>query len=101
MKRIQRLAPLGIRQQLTLWYSAVFAVLLLVSAALFYARFQATLAGSLDTASGAYRARARNDSISVSTELIHPVSARSSSQPRSAADSASAWTSLTTAAESR
>src|SRR5437660_6764591 len=50
MKRIQRLAPLGIRQQLTLWYSAVFAVLLLVSAALFYARFQATLAGSLDTA---------------------------------------------------
>jgi hypothetical protein len=28
--------------------------------------------------------------ISVSTELIHPVSARSPSQPRSAADSASA-----------
>jgi hypothetical protein len=49
----------------------------------------------------AYLASARNDSISVSTELIQPVSARSSSQPRSAADSASAWTSLTTAAESR
>ncbi len=50
MKRIQRLFPLGIRQQLMLWYSAVFAVLLLLSAALFYARFQATLGGSLDTA---------------------------------------------------
>jgi heavy metal sensor kinase len=50
MKRIQRLFPLGIRQQLMLWYSAVFAVLLLLCAALFYARFQATLGGSLDTA---------------------------------------------------
>lgn len=50
MKRNRRIAPLGIRQQLMLWYSAVFAVLLLLSAALFYARFQATLASSLDTA---------------------------------------------------
>jgi heavy metal sensor kinase len=50
MKRIQRIFPLGIRQQLTLWYSAVFAVLLLLAATLFYARFQTTLASSLDTA---------------------------------------------------
>jgi heavy metal sensor kinase len=50
MKRIRRIAPLGIRQQLMLWYSAVFAVLLLLAATLFYARFQATLASSLDTA---------------------------------------------------
>lgn len=50
MKRIRRIAPLGIRQQLMLWYSAVFAVLLLLSAVLFYDRFQATLASSLDTA---------------------------------------------------
>jgi heavy metal sensor kinase len=50
MKRIRRIAPLGIRQQLMLWYSAVFAALLLLSASLFYARFQATLASSLDTA---------------------------------------------------
>jgi heavy metal sensor kinase len=50
MKRIRRFFPLGIRQQLMLWYSAVFAVLLLLAATLFYARFQATLARSLDTA---------------------------------------------------
>src|SRR5205814_4234654 len=49
MKRIRRFFPLGIRQQLMLWYSAVFAVLLLLAATLFYARFQATLARSLDT----------------------------------------------------
>src|SRR5919109_4068152 len=50
MKRNRRIAPLGIRQQLTFWYSVVFAALLLFSAALFYTRFQATLGGSLDTA---------------------------------------------------
>jgi heavy metal sensor kinase len=50
MKRIRRFFPLGIRQQLMLWYSAVFAVLLLLAATLFYARFQATLDRSLDTA---------------------------------------------------
>jgi len=49
MKRIRRIFPLGIRQQLMLWYSAVFAVLLLLAATFFYARFQATLARSLDT----------------------------------------------------
>jgi heavy metal sensor kinase len=50
MKRNRHIPSLGIRQQLTLWYSAVFAALLLLSAALFYERFQATLDGSLDTA---------------------------------------------------
>jgi hypothetical protein len=58
-------------------------------------------AGRREAASGAYGASARKDSISVSTELIHPVSARSSSQLRSAADSGSAWASSMTAAESR
>jgi hypothetical protein len=43
-------------------------------------------AGSRETASGAYLASARKDSISVNTELIHPVSARSSSQLGSAGD---------------
>jgi Tfp pilus assembly PilM family ATPase len=52
-------------------------------------------------ASGAYLARVLNDSISVSTELIHPVSARSSNQARNAGDFGSAWASLTTAAELR
>ena len=47
-------------------------------------------AGRRETASGAYRASARNDSTSVSTELIHPVSARLSSQRRGAGDSGSA-----------
>jgi len=42
----------------------------------------------VDTVSGACLASALNDSTSVSTELIQPVSARSSSQPRIAADSA-------------
>jgi len=47
-------------------------------------------AGRREAAAGAYRASARKDSISMSTELIQPVSARSSSQARSAADSGSA-----------
>jgi heavy metal sensor kinase len=50
MKEIYRVYPLGIRVQLMLWYSAVFAALTLLSTILLYARFQATLAGSLDTA---------------------------------------------------
>jgi hypothetical protein len=58
-------------------------------------------AGSRETASGAYLASARKDSISVRTEPAQPVSARSSSQPRSAGDSGSAWARLTTAAGSR
>jgi two-component system OmpR family sensor kinase len=49
MKRIFRPYPLGIRLQLTLWYSVVFACLMLLSGLLFYTRFQMSLAGSLDT----------------------------------------------------
>src|SRR5437899_2888122 len=49
MKKVRLLWPLSIRVQLTLWYSAVFAVLMLLSALLFYTKFQATLARSLDT----------------------------------------------------
>ena len=50
MKEMRAIWPLGIRLQLTLWYSAVFAALILLLAVLLYARFQATLAKSLDTA---------------------------------------------------
>ena len=50
MKGIHTLWPLGIRLQLMLCYSAVFAALMLLSAALLYTRLQATLASSLDTA---------------------------------------------------
>jgi heavy metal sensor kinase len=49
MKKVCQLWPLSIRVQLMLWYSAVFAVLMLLSAILFYTKFQATLARSLDT----------------------------------------------------
>jgi two-component system OmpR family sensor kinase len=50
MKELSRMYPLGIRIQLMLWYSVVFAALTLLSSILFYARFQVTLARSLDTA---------------------------------------------------
>lgn len=50
MKRVHYHWPLGIRFQLMLWYSAVFAALMLLSAVLFYTKFQTTLAESLDTA---------------------------------------------------
>ncbi len=50
MKRIHAILPLGIRVQVMLCYSAVFAALMLLSAALLYTRLQATLASSLDTA---------------------------------------------------
>jgi heavy metal sensor kinase len=49
MKKVYQLWPLSIRVQLMLWYSAVFAVLMLLSAILFYTKFQTTLARSLDT----------------------------------------------------
>jgi heavy metal sensor kinase len=50
MKTLARLWPLGIRLQLMLWYSAVFAILMGLSGAIFYFRLQISLAGSLDTA---------------------------------------------------
>ncbi len=49
MKSIAHRYPLGIRLQLTLWYSVVFACLMLLAGLLFYTRFQMSLAGSLDT----------------------------------------------------
>lgn len=42
--------PLGIRVQLMLWYSLVFASLMALFGLLFYLRFQSTLATSTDTA---------------------------------------------------
>jgi heavy metal sensor kinase len=49
MKGLHTLSPVGIRLQLTLWYSAIFTLLMLLSGLLFYSRFQAQLASSLDT----------------------------------------------------
>jgi signal transduction histidine kinase len=50
MKSIfSRIYPLGIRWQLMLWYSIIFALLMVFSGLLFYTRLQTTLAGSLDT----------------------------------------------------
>ncbi len=50
MKRLQHLWPLGIRLQLMLWYSTVFAALMLLAGALFYTHLQTSLANGLDTA---------------------------------------------------
>jgi heavy metal sensor kinase len=50
MKTFHVLSPLGIRLQLMLWYSAIFTLLLLLFAGLFFSRFQTQLASSLDTA---------------------------------------------------
>ncbi|GCF07204.1 sensor histidine kinase [Dictyobacter arantiisoli] len=42
--------PLGVRLQLMLWYTCVFAVLLFISGVILYKHLQTSLAGSLDTA---------------------------------------------------
>src|SRR5437762_542980 len=49
MKRVTTLFPLGIRSQLTLWYSLVFAALMILAVVLLYTRLQSVLARSLDT----------------------------------------------------
>lgn len=46
---LRRLWPLGIRLQLTLWYTAVFAALLLFTGTLFYQHLEQSLEASLDT----------------------------------------------------
>ncbi len=46
---IHRLYPLGIRLQLMLWYTAVFAALLLFTGAFFYQHLEHSLEASLDT----------------------------------------------------
>src|SRR2546421_2036709 len=46
---IHRMLPLGIRLQLMLWYTAVFAALLLFVGAVFYQYLEHTLEASLDT----------------------------------------------------
>lgn len=47
--------PLGIRLQLTLWFTCVFAILLFIASAFLYKHLQTSLAGSLD---GALQSRA-------------------------------------------
>lgn len=46
---LRRLWPLGIRLQLTLWYTIVFAALLLFTGTLFYQHLEQSLEASLDT----------------------------------------------------
>src|SRR6266702_3039261 len=46
---IHRLWPLGIRLQLMLWYTAVFAALLLFTGAFFYQHLEHSLEASLDS----------------------------------------------------
>jgi heavy metal sensor kinase len=46
---IRRLWPLGIRLQLTLWYTTVFAALLLFTGTIFYQHLEQSLEASLDT----------------------------------------------------
>lgn len=43
-------APLGIRAQLTLWYTAIFALLILLFSIIFYTTLNASLATNVDTA---------------------------------------------------
>ncbi len=49
IKRLQHVWPPGIRAQLTLWYTIVFAMLILLFGIVFYTTLQASLASSVDT----------------------------------------------------
>ncbi|GAC1381423.1 MAG: ATP-binding protein [Ktedonobacteraceae bacterium] len=48
--RLRYTLPLGIRAQLTLWYTAIFALLILLFSAIFYTTLQSSLASGVDTA---------------------------------------------------
>lgn len=50
MKRLRQMGPPGIRVQLTLWYSAIFALLIFLFSLILYTTLQAFLASSLDAA---------------------------------------------------
>jgi heavy metal sensor kinase len=47
--RMERIWPPGIRAQLILWYTSVFAVILLIAGMLFYLQLQDSLSNSFDT----------------------------------------------------
>jgi heavy metal sensor kinase len=47
---LRHLLPLGIRAQLMLWYTAVFALLILLFSIIFYTTLKASLASGIDTA---------------------------------------------------
>ena len=47
---LQRTWSLGIRAQLTLWYTVVFAILILLFSIILYTTIQASLASGVDTA---------------------------------------------------
>lgn len=48
--RLRRIWPLGIRTQLTLWYTAIFALLILLFSVVLYTTLQALLASGVDSA---------------------------------------------------
>jgi heavy metal sensor kinase len=50
MKRLRQMRPPGIRVQLTLWYSVIFALLIFLFSFVLYTTLQAFLASSLDSA---------------------------------------------------
>ena len=50
INRLRGVRPLGIRAQLTLWYTAVFATLILLFSIILYTTLQASLASGVDTA---------------------------------------------------
>ncbi len=49
MRRIGRVRNPGIRAQLTLWYIAVFTILILIFGAIFYVNVRASLSTSFDS----------------------------------------------------
>src|SRR5262249_43936473 len=46
--RMERIWPLGIRLQLILWYTSVFAVILLIAGIILYVQLQDSLSDSFD-----------------------------------------------------
>ena len=50
MEHLQQVRSPGIRVQLTLWYTAVFAILILMFSLIFYTTIQAFLASGVDSA---------------------------------------------------
>src|SRR5437870_5312328 len=49
MRRLRHLTPFGIRIQLTLWYTSISALLLLLFGVAFYTTLQVSLASGFDT----------------------------------------------------
>jgi two-component system OmpR family sensor kinase len=64
--QLGRTLPLGIRAQMTLWYSTIFAILMLLFALIFYLAFQRALSSSFDTA-----LQVRTEQIALGVSSVH------------------------------